>query len=331
MKLRSGVLLRIVVLAVLAMPVVADAQVAKVPRIGMLLSGAAPEPGQPSPLLDAFRGGLRDLGYVEGQNVVIEYRWAEGRNERFSDLVADLVRLNVAVIVTSGTPAVRAAKAATSTIPIVMTSVGDPVASGFVANLARPGGNITGLSLLDADLDGKRIELLKEAVPGLTQVAILWSANDPGMTLAFSRVDVATRALGLSLQSLAVREPGEFSGAFHAASAGRAEALIVTAQPFTLRHRAQILDLVAKHRLPAMYTTRGFVDTGGLMAYGPSLSDLYRRAASYVDKILRGAKPAELPVEQPTKFEFVINLKTSKTLGLTIPPSLLLRADQVIE
>jgi putative ABC transport system substrate-binding protein len=331
MNLRSGVLFRVVVLAILAMPVVAEAQAAKVPRIGMLLPGAAPPPGRSSPLVDAFRGGLRDLGYVEGRNIVIEYRWSEGRDERFSDLVADLVRPDVAVIVTAGAPALRAAKAATGAIPIVMAFVGDPLGMGAVASLARPGGNITGLSLLDPELDGKRIELLKEAVPGVTRIGILWSANDPGMTLAFNRVDAAARTLGLSLQSLAVREPGDFPGAFQATSAGRAGALIVTAQPFTNRHRAQILDLVAKHRLPAMYTIRGFVDAGGLMAYGPSLPDLYRRAASYVDKILRGAKPADLPVEQPTKFELIINLKTAKVLGLTLPPSLLLRADQVLE
>ncbi|MBI3006768.1 MAG: ABC transporter substrate-binding protein [candidate division NC10 bacterium] len=322
----------VMVLALLAAPLGVEAQQAgKMPRIGMLLSGAAPPPGQPSTLLDAFRGGLRDLGYVEGQNVVIEYRWSEGRDERFSDLAADLVRLNVAVIVTSSGPAVRAAKAATSTIPIVMAFVSDPVRIGVVASLARPGANVTGLSLLDEDLDGKRIELLKEAVPGLTRIAILWSANDPGMTLAYNRVEVAARALGLFLQSLAVREPGDFPRAFQAAGAGRAEALIVTATPFTVRHRAQILDLAAKHRLPAMYTLRAFVDAGGLMAYGPSLSDLFWRAVTYVHKILNGAKPGDLPVEQPTNFELVINLKTAQGLGLTIPPSLLLRADHMIE
>jgi len=316
----------------LVAPIAAVAQqAAKVPRIGMLLRGAPSPPGQPSPLLDAFRAGLRDLGYVEGQNVVIEYRWSEGRDERYSELATDLVRLNVAVIVTQGAPAVRAAKAATSTIPIVMADIGDPVGIGVAASLARPGANITGLSLLDEDLDAKRIEMLKEAVPALTRVAILWSANDAGMTLAFSRVEVAARALGLSLQSLAVREPDDFPGAFDAARGGRAEALIVTAQPFTLRHRAQIVDLVAKHRLPAIYTARGFVDAGGLMAYGPSLPDLHRRAAGYVDKILRGAKPGDLPIEQPTKFELVINLKTAKALGTKIPQPLLLRADELIQ
>ena len=306
-------------------------QPAKVPMIGMLLSGTAPSPGQPNPLLDAFRGGLRDLGYIEGQNVLIEYRWSDGRDERFAELAKDLVRLNVAVIVTQATPAVQAAKAATSTIPVVMAFAGDPVGIGVAASLARPGANITGISSFDAALDGKRIELLKEAVPGLKRVAILWSANDAGMTLAVSRVEVAARALGLSVESLAVREPDALAGAFDLARSGQSKALIVTAQPFIQRHRAQILDLVAKYRIPAMYTLRGFVDAGGLMAYGPNLPDLFRRAASYVDKVLRGAKPADLPIEQPTKFELVINLKTAKALGITIPQSLLLRADEVIQ
>ena len=314
----------------LAAPLAAEAQPAqKAPRIGILLLLGAP--GQPNPLLDAFRGGLRDAGYVEGQNLVIEYRWAEGQAQRLPDLAAELVRLKVAVILTAGTPATLAAKAATGTIPIVMTNVGDPIGSGIVASLARPGANVTGLSLLDTDLDGKRIELLTEAVPNMTRLAILWSANDPGMTLAFSRVEMAAKTLGFALQNLAVREPAEFPRAFELAATGRAQALFVTAQPFTNRHRAEILSLVAKQRLPAMYTLRGFVEAGGLMAYGPSLADQYRRAAIYVDKILKGAKPADLPVEQPTKFDLLINLKTAKALGLTLPPSLLQRADQVIE
>jgi putative ABC transport system substrate-binding protein len=314
----------------LARPLALGAQPArKVPRVGLLLLFGTP--GQPSSLVDAFRGGLRDLGYVEGQTVLIDYRWAEGQEQRLADAAADLVRLEVAVIVTPGTPATMAARAATRAIPIVMTNVGDPVGSGIVASLARPGGNVTGLSLLDAELDGKRIELLKEAVPHLSRLAILWSANDPGMTLAFGRVETAARTLGFALQNLAVREPAEFPRAFEAAGAGRAEALFVTAQPFTNQHRAQILDLVAKHRLPAMYTLRSFVDAGGLMSYGPSQADQYRRAASYVDRILKGAPPADLPVEQPTKFDLVINLKTARALGLTIPAGLLQRADQVIE
>jgi putative ABC transport system substrate-binding protein len=314
----------------LASPLAALAQPAqKMPRIGLLLLfGTA---GQPNPLVDAFRGGLRDLGYVEGQNLVIEYRWCEGQDQRLPDRAAELVRQKVAVIVTPGTPATLAARAATGAIPIVMTNVGDPVGSGIVTALARPGANVTGLSLLDTELDGKRIELLKDAVPHLTRIAILWSANDPGMTLAFGRVELAAKTLGFTLQNLAVREPGEFSRALEAATAGRAEALFVTAQPFTNQHRAQILDLVAKHRLPAIYTLRYFVDAGGLMSYGPSQVEQYRRAATYVDRILKGARPADLPVEQPTKFDLVINLKTARALGLTIPPALLLRADQVIE
>jgi putative ABC transport system substrate-binding protein len=285
----------------LTRPLVVGAQPAqKAPRVGVLLLFGAP--GQPNPLVDAFRGGLRDLGYVEGQSVLIDYRWAEGQEQRLPDAAADLVRLKVAVMVTPGTPATLAARTATRAIPIVMT-----------------------------ELDGKRIELLKDAVPHLTRLAILWSANDPGMTLAFGRVETAAKALGFALQNLAVRKPAEFPRAFEAAGAGRAEALFVTAQPFTNQHRAQILDLVAKHRLPAIYTLRGFVDAGGLMSYGPSQADQYRRAATYVDRILKGARPADLPVEQPTKFELVINLKTARALGLTIPAGLLQRADQVID
>jgi putative ABC transport system substrate-binding protein len=314
----------------LARPLAVGAQPARnVPRVGLLLLFGTP--GQPNSLVDAFRGGLRDLGYVEGQTVLIDYRWAEGQEQRLTDHAADLVRLKVAVIVTSGTPATMAARAATRTIPVVMTNVGDPVGSGIVASLARLGGNVTGLSLLDAELDGKRIELLKEAVPHLSRLAILWSANDPGMTLAFGRVETAARALGLALQNLAVREPAEFPRAFEAAGAGHADALFVTAQPFTNQHRAQILDLVAKHRLPAIYTLRSFVDAGGLMSYGPSQADQYRRAATYVDRILKGARPADLPVEQPTKFDLVINLRAARALGLTIPAGLLQRADQAIE
>lgn len=320
----------IIAAGLLARPLAVGAQPARsVPRVGLLLLFGTP--GQPNSLVDAFRGGLRDLGYVEGQTVLIDYRWAEGQEQRLTDHAADLVRLKVAVIVTPGTPATMAARAATRTIPVVMTNVGDPVGSGIVASLARPGGNVTGLSLLDAELDGKRIELLKEAAPHLSRLAILWSANDPGMTLAFGRVETAARALGLALQNLGVREPAEFPRAFEAAGAGHADALFVTAQPFTNQHRAQILDLVAKHRLPAIYTLRSFVDAGGLMSYGPSQADQYRRAATYVDRILKGAQPADLPVEQPTKFELVINLRAARALGLTIPAGLLQRADQVIE
>jgi len=297
----------------------------------VLLYAAEPKPGQSSPLLEAFRGGLRELGYREGRNVVVEYRWAGGSNQRAAELAAELVRLDVAVMVSTGTPATQAARAASATIPIVMTAVGDPVGSGLVASLARPGGNVTGLSLLDTDLDGKRIELLKEAVPGLTRIAMLWSPSDAGMALAFGRVEVASRNLRLALQSLGLRDPAEIPGTLQAAETGRAQALIVTAQPFTIRHQAEILNVATKLRLPAMYTDRRFVDAGGLMAYGPSLVDVYRRAATYVDRILKGAKPADLPVEQPTKFELVVNLRTARALGLAMPSALIARADELIE
>ena len=331
MKVQSRVLFFIIAGTLLAGSLVAEAQSERAPRIGVLLYAAEPMPGQSSQLLEAFRGGLRDLGYVEGRNIILEYRWARGSTERAAELAAELVRLDVAVIMCAGTPATQVAKAATATIPIVMTAVGDPIGSGIVASLARPGGNVTGLSLLDTDLDGKRIELLKEAVPGLRRIAMLWSPNDPGMTLAFGRVEVASRTLRLALQSLAIRDPGEVPGTLQAAETGRVQALIVTAQPFTIRHQAEILDVATKLRLPAMYTDRRFVDAGGLMAYGPSLVDTYRRAATYVDRILKGAKPADLPVEQPTKFEFVVNLRTARALGFAIPAALIARADQVIE
>jgi putative ABC transport system substrate-binding protein len=319
------------VAVVMATLLAAHAQPGRAPRIGVLLYVTAPPPGQSNPYLEAFRGGLRDLGHVEGQTVLVEYRWAGGSDQRAAELAAELVRLGVSVIVSTGTPATQMASRATTTIPIVMTAVGDPIGSGIVSNLARPGGNVTGLSLLDADLDAKRIELLKEAVPGLTRIAILWSPNDPGMMLAFGRVEVASHALRLALQSLAVREAGELQGIVQAAAGGRPQALLVTAQPFTIRHQAQILGVASSLRLPAMYTDRRFVDAGGLMAYGPSLADVYRRAATYVDRILKGTRPADLPVEQPTRFELVVNLRAARLLGLTIPPAFLARVDQVIE
>lgn len=317
----------------LAAPLVAQAQSAKVPRIGVLLYAAEPRPGQPNQAVEAFRAGLRDLGYIEGQTIILEYRWAGGSNQRAAELAAELARIDVAVIMSAGTPATQVAKAATATIPIpvVMTAVGDPVGSGIVSSLARPGGNVTGLSLLDTELDGKRIELLKEAVPGLTRIAMLWSPNDPGMTLAFGRVEAASHTLRLALQSLAIRDPADVPETLHIAEAGRNQALIVTAQPFTIRHQTEILNVVSKMRLPAMYTDRRFVEAGGLMAYGPSLIDVYRRAATYVDRILKGAKPADLPIEQPTRWELIINLSAAKDLGLAMPPSLLRLADHIIE
>ncbi|MGE5848946.1 MAG: ABC transporter substrate-binding protein [Candidatus Methylomirabilota bacterium] len=329
MKRRVIGIIALLLIGLTAAPLAAEAQEpAKIPRIGLL----SPFDRSSAALnIEAFRRGLRELGYTEGSNITIEYRFAEGKFDRLPDLAADLVRLNVAVIVTSSTPGIQAARNATITIPIVMAAVSDPVGSGFVASLAHPGGNVTGLSLLDTELSAKRLDLLREAVPGLARMGVLWSPADPGMTLQFNMVQDTAQPLGLQIQNVQVRDPSAFEGAFQAASIGRVGALLVFAQPFTLRHRTQIVDLAGKSRLPAMYTSRSFVDAGGLMAYGASLPELYRRAASYVDKILKGAKPAELPVEQPTKFELVINLKTAKALGLKIPQSVLVRADEVIQ
>jgi putative ABC transport system substrate-binding protein len=310
----------------LAVPLTAAAQQAgKVYRIGYLGPGS----GSTLPAaLDAFRQQLRQLGYVEGQNLTIEYRWAADNDEQLPRFAADLVRLKVDVIVVEGhTPAIQAAKNATSTIPIVMGVSGDPVKMG--QSLARPGGNVTGLSILA--LAPKRLELLKEAVPKLKHVAVLWNAANPVKVLDWRETQAAARALGLKLQSLEVRGPTDFQGAFDYASTDRADALVVLADGLINSHQRKILDFAATRRLPAMYPNREFVDEGGLMSYAPSFTDLFRRAAVYVDRILKGAKPVDLPVARPEKFELVINLKTTKVLGLTIPQSLLLRADQVIE
>jgi len=285
---------------------------------------------------EAFRQGLRDLGYVEGRNVVIEYRSAEGKYERFPALAAELVALKVDVIVAAGsTPAALAAKQATRTILIVFASAADPVASGLVTSLARPGGNVTGLSTVGSELVGKRLEQLKQAVPGVSRVAVLWQPQgvlgERTRKDMLKEADVAARALGVRLQFVEARGPADFDRAFSDMTRARAGALTVLGSPTFLNERRRLVDLAAKNRLPAVYTVREFVDAGGLMSYGPNLADLFRRAATYVDKILKGAKPADLPVEQPTKFELVINLKAAKALGLTIPQSLLGRADQVVE
>ncbi len=328
MRLSRVVLILTLALGILAGPLAAEAQQpGKIRRIGILRPGAPPDP-----YVEAFREGLRELGYVEGQSIAIEYRWAEGKLERLPDLAADLARLKVDVIVTATTPGVQAARRATSTIPIVMAAVGDPVGTGLIASLARPGGNITGLSLLSPELSGKRLELLKEAVHKLSPVAVLWNSASPAMILSFRETQTAAQVLGVSLQSWEVQgDPQDFARAFSMVSKERPHALLVVLDPFTILHRSRIVELAAKHRLPAMYEIRAFVEAGGLMSYGPSVPDMYRRAATYVDKILKGAKPADLPVEQPTKFELVINLKTAKALGLTIPPSVLIRADEVIQ
>jgi putative ABC transport system substrate-binding protein len=303
-------------------------QPAKIPRIGLLgvISASAAE-GR----IEAFRQGLRDLGYVEGKNIVIEYRNAEGKLERLPALASELVRLKVDVIVTRGPPPTRSAKEATSTIPIVMGSDIDPVGNGFVASLARPGGNITGLSALSPELSGKQLELLKEIIPKLSRVAVLGTSTIPGSTQVLRETEAAAGVFGVQLQYLEVRGPTDIEMAFRAASKEHAHAVLVLPNPVTLSHRTKVVDLAVKTRLPAMYPQSEYVEEGGLMTYGPSINDLFRRAATYVDKILKGAKPADLPVEQPTKFEFIINLKAAKQIGLTIPPNVLARADKVIK
>jgi putative ABC transport system substrate-binding protein len=303
-------------------------QPAKIPRIGVLSLGPA---AIPSARVEAFQQGMRDLGYVEGKNIAIEYRFAEGNFKRLRELAAELIGLKVNVIVTWGTPQILAVKQATNTIPIVMAFSADPVRDGFVASLARPGGNITGLSSLAQDLSGKRLELLKETFPKLTRVGVLWDPADPGATANVKETETAGQALGVQVQPLAVRSQKEFKNAFRAANEGRARALIIQQTNLTNTHRKEIVEFAIKHRLPAMLGESGIMDTGGLMSYGPNYSDLFRRAAVYVDKILKGTKPSDIPVEQPTKFEFVINLKTAKQIGATIPPNVLARADTVIK
>ena len=314
----------------LAAPLAAQAQPAgKVYRIGYLAGGTSTSAPH---LLEAFRQGLRERGWVEGQNIVIDYRFAEGRLDRLPDLAAELVRLKVDIIVATPTPSAAAAKNATGTIPIVMIGAGDPVGQGLIASLARPGGNVTGLSYgVGQEIFGKQLALLKEAVPKVGRVAVLWNPAVPTLAPAIREVKVAARSLGVQLQLLEARGPHDFDGAFAAMVKERVQALLVLVDPMFSFHRTRLADLAAKSRLPAVYTNRLPVEAGGLMSYGPSFPDLWRGAATFVDKILKDAKPADLPVEEPTKFELVINLKTAKALGLTIPPSLLQRADQVIE
>ena len=303
-------------------------QPAKVPRIGYL--GAASLAAIPK-RIEAFRQGLHDLGYVEGKNIVIEYRWAEGKVDRLPALAAELVRLNVNVIVTGGPTNTRAAKLATSTIPIVMTNDSDPVAVGFVASLARPGGNITGLATLRPELSGKQLELLKEILPKLSRIAFLGTSTDPNNAESLKQSELAARKFGVNVQYLDVLSPKDIEPAFRTAGKGRVDAvLMLVPGPIANSHRTEIAGLAVKTRLPAMYYQSEYVEAGGLMSYGTSVVDLDRRAATDVDKILKGAKPAELPVEQPTKFEFIINLKAAKQIGLTIPQWTLMKADRVI-
>jgi len=310
----------------LAAPLAVEAQ--QVHRIGMLETTPV---ALNAANLEAFRQGLRALGLVERQNYAIEYRSADGRAERFPGLAAELVRLKVDLLVTRGTPAALAAKKATRTIPIVMATSGDPVGTGVVSSLARPGGNVTGISTNTAELVGKRLGLLKEAIPGIARIALVQNMSNPTLVTQRKQIEVAARSLGIQPQYLDVRKPEDLGRAFDTAIKQRVDAVHVSLDTLTQNSLGRIVDLSAKHRLPAIYYSRDFVDAGGLMAYGVSYPESYRRAATYVDKIFKGAKPADLPVEQPTKFEFIINLKTARALGLTIPQSLLQRADEIIQ
>ncbi|MEK7387115.1 MAG: ABC transporter substrate-binding protein [candidate division NC10 bacterium] len=317
------------VMALLGGPFAAQAQPAgRVPRVGFLCARAGP-----SSHTVAFLHGLRELGYVEGKDILIEWRFApEGRRDPFPDLAAELVRLKVNLIVVASPPAIRPTKAATTSIPIIMAQSDDPIGAGFVTSLARPGGNITGLSFMAPELSGKQLELLKAAVPRASRVAVLSDINDRFTGRQLGAVQRAAATLGVKLQPLPIRgAPKDFDRAFAAMRKERAEALVVLPDVMFFDHQERLTTLAAKSRLPAVYGEREFADAGGLMAYGPNYDDLFRRSAYYVNRILKGAKPADLPVEQPTKFDLVINLKTAKALGLTIPQSLLVRADQVIQ
>ena len=305
-------------------------QAARISRIGFLSPQSPFDPGMPG-RLGAFRQGLRELGYVEGQNIAIESRWAEGRYDRLPGFAAELVRLKVDVVVTYAPPAIQAAKQASGTIPIIMAGIIDPVATGFVASLARPGGNITGLTLMAPELVGKQLEILREVVPKVSRVALLGNPANAGNAPQVRHAQGAARALGVRLQTLDARGPSEIDSAFATMTSERAGAVIVLVDAMLIEHRTRIADLAATRRLPAVYGLTDHAEAGGLLAYGASVLDRFRRTATFVDKILKGAKPGDLPIEQPTKFELVINLKTAKALGLTISQSLLQRADQVIE
>jgi putative tryptophan/tyrosine transport system substrate-binding protein len=325
---KPGLLSILFVVVLLGVAVIAQAQQPKkVPRIGYL---AGASHAAIAFRLEAFRQGLRELGYLEGKNIGIEYRYSEGNFRRQKELAFELARANVDVIVTSGPASTRAAKEATATIPIIMTFDSDPVGSGSVASLARPGGNITGLSTLAPEISGKQLELLKEIVPKLSRVAVIGSSANPGNAQVLKGMEAAAQVFSVKLQYLDILDPKELETVFRAALNERVDAVVALAGTVIIAQRAQIAELAVKSRLPAIYERREYVEAGGLMSYGVSITDLDRRAATYVDKILKGAKPAELPVEQPKKFEFIINLKAAKQIGLTIPPNVLTRADKVI-
>jgi putative ABC transport system substrate-binding protein len=303
-------------------------QTTKIPRIGFVDAGSRATTGHRA---QAFVQGLRELGYTDGRNIVIEYRWADGKLDRLRGFVTDLVHAKVDVIVSSATPAIRIAKEQTTTIPIVMAGVTDPVGNKFAASLARPGGNITGLTHVAPDLTGKRLELLKEIFPDVLRVAVLWNPNQPGQSAAYQEMQIAAQALKMTVTSLEVRKQEEIDQLLLEKGKDRPQALAELPDPLIFVNRKLVAEFAAKHKLPAVYSFSEYVEAGGLMSYGTSFPDLFRRAATYVDKILKGAKPADLPVEQPTKFELVINLKTAKQIGLTIPPNVLARADRVIK
>ena len=328
MTITRPVLAAVLALGLLTSPLGGEAQQAgKMYRIGWLSGRSAASAPQ---LSAALVHALRDLGWVEGQNLVIDYRYADGRADRLPTLVADELRAKPDVIYAEGDPAIKAAKEATRSVPIIMISC-DAVAAGLIVSLARPGGNVTGVTCISREIAGKRIELLKENRPRLDRLAVLYNPDDPGKAVEWSETETAARALGLKATPVPVRDENEFDRAFTAIVRGGSEALIILGDPFTILHANKLVTLAGKHRLPTMYAYGVFVTSGGLMSYGPNLIEMRRLAATYIDKILRGAKPEDLPVEQPTKFEFVVNLKTARTLGLSIPQSLLLRADEVIQ
>jgi putative ABC transport system substrate-binding protein len=326
--MKAKILVYVLPVFILATIHLAEAQQPKkIPQIGFVAGLGNAN----SPNIEAFRQGLRDLGYIEGKNALVEYRYADGKLDQVPSFVAELVQLKVDVLVSGNLVGIRAAKQATKTIPIVMVLAVDPVATGLIDSLARPGGNITGLATLRRDLGGKRLELLTEVIPRLSRVGVLWDANAPGPAIAFKEYEAAARALKKPLQSLEVRGPNpNLEGAFQAAAKGRANGLIAIANPVLTRYQKQIAELAIKNRLPSMCEQGNWVEAGGLMSYAANDADQYRRAAYYIDRILKGAKPADLPVEQPMKFELVINLKTAKQIGLTVPPNVLARADKVI-
>jgi putative ABC transport system substrate-binding protein len=303
-------------------------QPTKIPRIGFLGNSTA---ALEANLIGPFREGLRDLGYVEGKNIVVEWRWAEGKYERFPVLIAELIASKVDLIVTAGTPATIALKKATTTLPLVMIAVGDPVGSGLIPSLAHPGGNLTGLTSISPELDGKRLELLREVIPKISHVAVLWNPTSPLQVAAERETQAAAHAMKIKVLSLGVQAEEQFDNAFAAILRERPAALLVLADRLFLHHRARIMDFAAKHHLPGVHAYVELVEAGGLMSYGPSYAGMHRRAAYFVDRILKGTKPADLPVEAPAKFELVVNLKAAKQIGVTIPPSVLYRADRVIK